>query len=33
MTEEEDAQFWDSSLDVDYSKKDAGAGVVCVSST
>ena len=33
MTEEEDAQFWGSSLDEDCAKQDAGAGDVCVSST
>jgi len=32
MTKEEDAQFWDPSLDEDCSKKNAGAGDVCLSS-
>jgi len=32
MTKEEDAKFWDSSLDEDCSKKDAGADDVFVSS-
>jgi len=33
MTEEEDAQFWDSSLDVDCPKQDPGADEVSMSST
>jgi len=33
MTEEEDVQFWESSLDEGCSKEDAGAGDVCLSST
>ena len=33
MTEEEDVQFWDSSLDVGYSKQDVRAADVCDSST
>jgi len=33
MTEEENVQFWDSSLDEDYSKKNSGANNVSVSPT